>query len=145
MTAFCSHRSQNRNKHELNQICQSPVPDCVPENTAVQLGPSSYMRNASQETLYHPPPSADLQLCYKAQPCVCLFMHLNVCNSFACFMRTVDEMCADIVLFGLCPVHLAHHLCLLPDPVNWCIPLVSKWPVRPVSPVSVSILSLWQK
>lgn len=51
--------------------------------------------------------------------------------SFAFFMRTVDKMSVDIMLFGLSPVHLDQHLCLLPDPGNWCFSLVSKWLTNP--------------
>lgn len=85
---------------------------------------------------------------YEAQTvCLCLFVCsvecLHLCFlSLAVFMRAVDEMSADIMIFGLCPVHLAQYLFVLPDPVNWCISLVSKWPT---SPETVSALSLQQK
>lgn len=90
--------------------------------------------SSSPNTSYHLPSSHAFQLGTRLKQCVCvcLFARFSVCVPVFTHLHVSwglwTKTSADIMLFGLCPVHLAQHLSVLPDPVNWC---VSKWLTTP--------------
>lgn len=123
-------RSSKQNTSCVSHMFYSSVA-LICSAVCCQMEPISQVCGIHQVQTHHITfPGAMICSCVRRSNClfVCalvLFASLSFCL-FACFMRTVNGN------------ELWHHACwtlpcplVLPDPVNWCISLLSKWLTSP--------------
>lgn len=114
-----------------------------------QLQPISQVCVRYKHIISPYPPWQWFPAAYKVQTvCLCLFIWAFEClhpcfRSLACFMRTVDQMSADIMLFGLCPIHSTCVSChiLLIGAFHW---FQSGWPVHKLCLLIVFSRNKWE-